>query len=267
VIRRSSLAAVGAASGIGVALATAALGAPAAARKESFELSSELEARVTAHQDLVNNAARSVDDFCKLTADTVQILDPVVRELARFGGSEHQSLPFEAVERAYTRTQWLVPGLSLKATAEVTQTGIDYRWLGKQAPAEARPLLHAMDAFETGPEGIPSWTTRSKDESACDAPERARGALTALVKAWGAAPACLRAALRERLDQQLDDMATASCFCAAREPALAAVRKDVDLLKKLKDTRGPELARRWLEGAAAPDARFGCGPEGHPKRS
>jgi len=90
VIARSSLAAVGAASGIGVALAATALGAPAA-RKETFELSAELEARVTAHQDLVNNAGRSVDDFCRLTADTVQILDPVVIELSRFGGAAPRS--------------------------------------------------------------------------------------------------------------------------------------------------------------------------------
>ena len=257
---------MGAASGIGVALATVALGAPAA-RKEGFELSPELEARVSVHQDLVNHAARSIDDFCKLTADTVQILDPVVSELSRFGGSEHQSIPFEAVERAYTRTQWLVPGLSLRATEAATQTGIDYRWLTKQAPAEARPLLHAMDAFEIGPDGIPSWTAPIKDESACDAPDRARAPLAALVKAWAAAPACMRDALRERLNQQLEEMASWSCFCAAREPALAAVRKDADLMKKLADTRAPELARRWLEGIASPEARFGCRPEARPKRT
>jgi hypothetical protein len=266
VIRRSSLAAVGAASGIGMALAATALGAPAV-RKETFELSAELEARVTAHQDLVNSAGRSTEDFCRLTADTVQILEPVVRELSRFGGSENQSLPFEAVARAYTRTQWLVPGLSLSASEAATQTGIDYRWLTKQAPADARPLLHAMDAFETGPDGIPSWTARRKDEPACDAPDRARVPLTSLVKAWGAAPACLRDALRERLNQQLEEMAGWACFCAARDPALAAVRKDADLMKKLKDTRGPELARRWLEGIGSPDAHFGCGPEPRLKRS
>jgi len=241
--------AAAAAAGAGAVLAASALAAPPA-RKEVFELSTEVEARVSAHQDLVNNAGRSVEDFCKLTADTVTILDPVILELSRFGGSEHQSLPLEAIERAYLRTQRLVPGLSLSAAEIGTRTGIDYGWLTKRAPAEARPLLRAVDAFELG----------ITDASSCEAPDRARAPLAAVVKAWPTAPACLRDALRSRLNQQLEDMTAVTCFCAGRDPTLAAVRKDADLLKKLTDTRGPELAKRWLEATQAPDARFRCHP-------
>jgi hypothetical protein len=250
------------AAGIGVSLAAAAtaLAAPAG-RREVFELSAELEARVAAHQDLVNNAGRSAEDFCKLTADTVKILDPIVTELARFGGSEHQSIPFEAVERAYTRTQWLVPGLVLVAKEELTQTGIDYRGLAKMGPPEARPLLRAMGDFETGADGAESWGQRIAGDSACAAPDRGHAPLAALVKAWSGAPHCLRDALHERLAGELERMVGLTCFCAAREPALAAVRKNADLVKKLTDARGPELARRWLEGARAADARFSCRPD------
>jgi hypothetical protein len=259
---RSRLAAAGAAAAGGLTLAVvtgAGAGAPPG-RKDLFELSAALEGRVAAHQELVNNAGRSEDDFCKLTADTVQILEPVVEELSRFGGSEHQSVPFEAVERAYKRTQWLIPGLVLIVTEEVTQTGIDYRWLAKQAPAEARPLLRALADFEVGSEGVESWGVRITDYSICEAPERGRAALAALAKAWPAAPGCMREALRARLAAELERMATWNCFCGGREASLAAVRKNAELLKKLTDTRGPELAKRWLDGARAPDARFSCHP-------
>lgn len=256
---RSILVGLGAAAGAGTMLAASALAAPPA-RREVFELSTELEARVAAHQDLVNSAGRSVEDFCQLTADTVKILDPVVLELSRFGGSEHQSLPFEAIERAYLRTQRLVPGLSLVAVEIGTSAGIDYRWLTKRAPTEARPLLRAMGGFELGPEGIASWAVRITDESSCEAPDRAHASLAAVVKAWPTAPACLRDALRSRFNQQMEDMTAVNCFCAGRDPTLAAVRKNADLLRKLTDTRGPQLANRWLEATQAPDARFGCHP-------
>lgn len=250
------------AAGAGFTLAAAATALAAApARKEVFELSAELEARVAVHQELVNSAGRSPEDFCKLTADTVTILDPVVTELARFGGSEHQSIPFEAVERAYTRTQWLVPGLVLVAKEEVTQTGIDYRGLAKMAPPEARPLLRAMGDFETGADGTESWVQRITGDSACAAPDRGHAALAGLVKAWSNAPHCLRDALHERLAAELERMVGLTCFCPARDPALAAVRKDADLVKKLTDARGPELAKRWLEGARGADARFSCRPD------
>src|SRR5690349_5932835 len=80
-----------------VLMAGAASGAPPAGSKDRFELSADLEARVAAHQDLVTSAGRSPDDFCKLAADTVQILDPVTLELSRFGGSEHSNISFEAI--------------------------------------------------------------------------------------------------------------------------------------------------------------------------
>jgi len=247
---------VGVGMGIGL-LAAAAPGAPPAVR---FELSQELESRVAAHHDLMVNAGRSIEDFCKLAGDTVQILDPVVHELSQFGGAERSGIPFSAIQRAYTRTERLVPGLTLTASEELTQTGIDYRWLAKLGPPEARSLLRAMGSFEIGAEGIESWGVRVTDYSACEAPERGRAALTALVKAWPAAPPCLRDALRERLKSELERMTGWSCFCAEREPALAAVRKSAKLLRALTDVGGPDLAERWLDEARAPDTRFACHP-------
>src|SRR5678816_2671663 len=83
---RAAIAVAGLAFGV---LAGAASGAQPASLKDRFELSADLEARVAVHQELVTHAGRSPDDFCKLAADTVQILDPVALELSRFGGSEH----------------------------------------------------------------------------------------------------------------------------------------------------------------------------------
>jgi hypothetical protein len=238
---------------------TAAAGAPAPPN-DRFELSAELEARVAVHQDLLSAAGRSADDFCALAADTVTLVDPVALELSRFGGGEHRSVPVSEIARVYTRTERLIPGLSLKVTEEVTQTGIDYRLLGKLAPPEARPLLHALDAFEVGPAGVESWSSRIADESTCAAPERGRGALATLVKSWAAAPGCLRDAFRPRLSQDLDRMVSGDSFCAARERALSAVRKSAQLLKALPDLHGPELADRWIATARAPDAHFGVHP-------
>jgi hypothetical protein len=257
-VMRRSLLAVGAASGIGL-VAMGAAGAPSPP-KERFELSAELEARVTVHQDLVTNAGRSAEDFCKLVADTVQILDPVALELSRFGGSEHSSVPFSEIQRAYLRTERLAPGLSLIVTEEITQTGIDYRWLAKLAPPEARSLLRAMGGFEIGKEGIESWGVRITDSSACQAPERGRAALAALVKSWSSAPGCLKDALRERLSTELERMVGWSRFCGDRGPTQVAVRKSAGLLKGLGDVDGPRLADRWLQTAAATDTRFNCGP-------
>ena len=105
------------------------------------------------------------------------ILDPVVIELSAFGGGPGKGVPFSAIERAYTRTEKLIPGLTLIATEEVMQTGIDYRWLAKLAPPEARSMLRAMGDFEIGPEGIESWGVRVTDYSVCQAPgARPRGA-------------------------------------------------------------------------------------------
>lgn len=246
--------------GVGVAAGLRAAAAPPTAPRTRFELSQELEARVAAHHDLFVNAGRSLDDFCKLTADTVQILDPVVRELTQFDGNDRSSLPFSAIERAYTRTEKLVPGLALVATQEFTYTGVDYRGLAKLAPPDARGLLRAMGNFEVGPEGIDSWAVRVADTSACAAPERGRAALAALVKSWPAAPPCLRDALRDRLKAKLEEMTGWSCFCGEREPALAAVRKSAKVLRALTDVGGPDLADRWLEEARAPDTRFSCTP-------
>ena len=240
-------------------VASAAPGAPSS-WKERFELSAETEARVAVHHDLVVTGGRSTEDFCRLTADTIQLLAPIVEELSRFGSSEHRSVPFAAIERAYTRTERLVPGLRLAATEDVTETGIDYRWLAKLAPPEARPVVRAMANFERGSEGIASWGVRVTDTSACQAPERGRAALAALVKSWSTAPSCLRDALRERLKSELETMTSWTCFCAGRAPALAAVRKSARVLKGLTDMRGPELADRWFGTASAPDARFNCSP-------
>ena len=258
-IRRGVLTGLGGGAGVVSGLIAAAALATPSAPNARFEISQELEARVAVHHDLFVNAGRSLDDFCRLTADTIQILDPVVLELSRFGG-EHQSVPFSAIERAYTRTERLVPGLSLVATEEVMQTGIDYRALAKLGPPEARPLLRAMGNFELGAEGIASWGVRVTDYSACQAPERGRAALAALVKSWSDAPDCLREALRARLDDELETMTDWGCFCAERAPALAAVRKSARLLKGLAGTRGPELADRWLDRVRAPDTRFTCHP-------
>jgi hypothetical protein len=230
----------------------------ATSQNDRFELSAELEARVATHHDLFTRAGESLDDFCRLTADTVDLLDPIVRELSQFGGTS--VVPFTAVQRAYTRTERLVPGLSLVATEEVMQTGIDYRSLAKLAQPEARPLLKAMAGFERGPDGIESWGVRVTDASICEAPERGRGALTALVKSWPVAPSCLRDALRGRLKAELEQMTGWTCFCGEREPALAAVRKSAKVLKALADIGGPELADRWLEVARATDTRFACHP-------
>jgi hypothetical protein len=249
--------------GVGVGMGTAVLAAaaPSAPVKPRFELSQELEARVAAHHDLVVNAGRSMEDFCKLTADTVQILDPIVLELSQFGGSsDRSSVPFSAIERAYTRTERLVPGLKLVATEEVMLTGIDYRGLAKLAPPEARPLLRAMGSFELGSEGVESWGVRVTDYSICQAPERGRAALAVLAKSWPAAPSCLRDALRARLKSELERMTSWNCFCAAREPALAALRKSAKLLRGLADLGGADLADRWLEEAQAADTRFNCSP-------
>jgi hypothetical protein len=248
---------VAVATGTAVLAAAAAPGAPA---KPRFELSQELEARVAAHHDRVVNAGRSIEDFCKLAADTVQILDPIVLELSQFGGTDRSAIPFSDVQRAYTRTERLVPGVTLAATEEVTQTGIDYQWLAKQGPPEARPLLRAMGNFELGPDGIVSWGVRMTDASACQAPERGRPALATLVKSWPAAPPCLRDALRDRLKSKLEEMTSWSCFCGEREPALAAVRKSAKLLRALTDVGGPDLAARWLDETRAPDTRFSCSP-------
>jgi hypothetical protein len=259
-VGRSFLIVATAGLGVGIGrLAGVAAGA-APVPRDRFELSAELEARVAVHQDLVTNAGRSPEEFCRLAADTVQILDPVALELSRFGGSEHSSVPFAAIERAYKRTEWLVPGLSLVAREEFTQTGIDYRWLAKLAPPDARPLLRAMGSFELGAEGVVSWGVRNTDASACEAPEHGRAVLAALVKAWGPAPACLKDALRERVTAELDRMVGWSCFCAERAPAQAAVRKSAKVLQGLPDLRGPDLAERWLQTAGAPDARFNCHP-------
>jgi hypothetical protein len=249
-----------AAAGVGVgSLAGRAVGAPPVPR-DRFELSTELEARVTIHQDLVTNAGRSHADFCKLTADTLTILDPVVIELSAFGGGPGKGAPFEAIERAYTRTEKLIPGLTLIATEEVMQTGIDYRWLTKVAPPDARPVLRAMAGFEIGSEGVESWGVRVTDSSICEAPERGRAALTALAKAWPAAPACLKDALRDRLNQELERMVGWDCFCGERPATEAAIRKSAKLLKGLPDVHGPDFADRWLQTVRAPDTHFNCSP-------
>ena len=189
-----------AALGVGIGVAS---GAPSAPPKGGFDLSAELEARVAVHQELVTNAGRTLEDFCKLTADTMTILDPVVIELSAFGGGPGKGVPFSAIERAYTRTEKLIPGLKLIATEEVMQTGIDYRWLEKAGPPEARSMMRAMRGFEIGPEGVESWGVRVTDYSICQAPERGRRALADLVKAWAAAPLCLKDALRGRLIAEL----------------------------------------------------------------
>jgi len=236
-----------------------AVGAPPVPR-DRFELSTELEARVTVHQDLVTNAGRSAADFCKLTADTLTILDPVVIELSAFGGGPGNRLPFAAIERAYTRTEKLIPGLTLIATEEVMQTGIDYRWLTKVAPPDARPVLRAMASFQIGAEGVESWGVRVTDSSICEAPEKGRAALTALAKAWPGAPACLRDALRPRLTEELERMVGWNCFCGERAATEAAVRKSAKVLRSLPDVRGPDFADRWLQTAGGADARFNCRP-------
>jgi hypothetical protein len=258
-VGRSFLIVATAALGVGIGrLAGVAAGA-APVPRDRFELSAELEARVAVHQDLVTNASRSLDDFCKLTADTITILNPVALELSRFGGSEHSSVPFSAIQRAYLRTERLVPGLSLVATEEITQTRIDYRWLIKTAPPDARPLLRAMSRFEIGAEGMASWASAFTDYSACQAPERGRAALAALVKSWPSAPSCLKDAFRDRLKGALEQMVDWTCFCGEREPAQAAVRKSVRLLKDLPDLGAAALADKWLQTVQAPDTHFNCG--------
>ena len=66
------------------------------------------------------------------------------------------------------------------------QTGIDYRWLAKLAPPDARPLLRAMGSFELGAEGVESWGVRVTDTPPARLRSAAAAALAALVKAWAA---------------------------------------------------------------------------------
>ena len=176
----------------------------------------------------MTNAGRSLQDFCKLTADTVTILDPVVIELSAFGGGPGKGVPFSAIERAYTRTEKLIPGLKLIATEEVMQTGIDYRWLEKAGPPEARSMMRAMRGFEIGPEGVESWGVRVTRLFHLPGPGARPQGAGRLVKAWAAAPVCLKDALRGRLIAELDRMVGWSCFCGGREPAQEAVRRSAE---------------------------------------
>ncbi len=223
-------------------------------------LSPDLEARVAAHRALVANAGRSTDDFCKLATDTIELLDPIRRELSEFEGDQHHSPPFSAIEDAYASTAKRVRGLYLVAFEEGYRTGIDYPRLAKLAPQDARPLLRAIDSLERGDEGIVSWAVLMTDYSSCHAPEKARAPLATLARTWSTAPSCLRDALRERLNDDLEGMVTDNCFCNERETALAAVRKNVRLLRSLADTRGPELADKFLATTRSPDVRFACSP-------
>ena len=246
--------------GIGAALLAVAPSAAAPRRPERFVLSPDLEARVAAHRTLVANAGRSTDDFCKLTTDTIELLDPILRELSEFEGKQRHSRPFSAIEDAYASTEKRVRGLYLVAFEEGYRTGIDYPKLAKLAPQDARPLLRAIDRFERGDEGIVSWEVLVTDYSACHAPEKARAPLATLARTWTTAPSCLRDVLRERLNHDLENMVVGTCFCNEREPALAAVRKNVRLLRSLADTRGPELADKFLATTHSPDVRFACSP-------
>ena len=121
-------------------------------------------------------------------------------------------------------------------------------------------MLRAIDSFERGDEGIVSWGSLMTDYSACHVPEKARAPLVTLARTWSAAPGCLRDALRERLNQDLEDMVADNRFCNERERALAAVRKNARLLRTLADTRGPELADKFLATTRSPDVRFACSP-------
>jgi len=242
---------------VGAAITSGVVGVAASPAAENrFKLSPELEARVTAHREMVANAGRSIADFCRLASDTVELLDPIRLELSHFEGDQRSSPPFAAVERAYTRTTKRVPGLYLYAFEEGYRTGIDYPTLARLAPDDARALLRAMDHFETVPAGGASWVTMMTDYSGCHDPENARRPLTALAKAWPAAPSCLRDAFREHLNRLLQEMASDSHFCGARRPILAAVRRNARLLQSLADTRGPELAGKLLKAARAPEAQF-----------
>jgi hypothetical protein len=241
--------------------ASAAPRAPAAA-PETFHLSAIMEAWVETHERLVAEAKRSPQDFCRLVSDTVEIVGPLVKELEAFEGNEHRSPPLseEDARRAFAETASRVVGIQLVTTAELQYGGVDYRALARLAPPDALPLLRALGAFELGSEGIESWLVRVTEYSACHAPERARPALAALASSWRAAPACLKEAVRDRLDRNLADMAKDDCFCSERAPALAAARKNLPLMKKLVGTRGPELAKQLLETAQSPRTRFACSP-------
>src|SRR5204863_740488 len=124
---------------VGAAITSGVVGVAASPAAENrFKLSPELEARVTAHREMVANAGRSIADFCRLASDTVELLDPIRLELSHFEGDQRSSPPFAAVERAYTRTTKRVPGLYLYAFEEGYRTGIDYPTLARLAPDDAR---------------------------------------------------------------------------------------------------------------------------------
>ncbi len=211
------------------------------------------------HRELVKNGGRSIEDFCRLAADTFELLRPVEQELGQFDDSEH-NLPLPAVERAYAAMSKRVPGLYLVAFEEGYRTGIDYRALAKTAPPEVGPLLKAMSGFERVAEGGGSWLVMTTDYSGCHSPEQARKPLAALVDAWSAAPSCLREAGRAHLSEALERMADHSCFCGEREPTLAAARKNARLIRSLTGMPGAALADRLLQKARAPNARFNCSP-------
>lgn len=234
---------------------TAALAGPKGKTTTQPRLPPALEQRVQAHQETARRAKGSPDQLCKLVEDSYDLVNPL--EIALIDLTKGVSDRTE--QRLWDELDSRTTGMYFVMSPEFSRTGIDYGELAKMAVGDDASLLRAMaelDGVYQGFSNVPAWQEAMTDYGGCHSPGMATKTLTALARSWSAASPCMRSALTKPLDALLELMAADGNFCqgdlAQRN---AAARENAKQMRKLKGTRGPDLAGTLVKRAEASDNR------------
>lgn len=177
-------------------------------------------------------------------------------EASLTGGEDTATAQRKSYDAALQSLSAALPGLFV-AAGDAVRFGPDYSALASAAHAPAaRKLLQETGVLLSGGSVL---TFRPPPAAAvCRDLKPVTLAVTGLAKTWKAAPECLRDAVAEALDARLGEIASSSCFCAAREAARADGDRLADALAKLPDlggSRNGAYLKRTLED---PATRYSC---------
>jgi len=234
---------------------SAALAATPDKHAAGLRLPETLEQSLQAHEALARKAKGSLDDLCKLVDDSYTLLNPLevaLIDLTKKVSAEREQRLWDQLDRRTTGMYFVMGG-------EFSRTGVDYTELARMTAGDDASLLRAMaklDGASEAFENVPVWQEPMTDYGGCHSPGRATKTLTALAGSWRAASPCMRSALTKPLDELLDRMASDGNFCKEdREERISAARENAALMRKLKGTRGPALARALVKLAESSDNR------------
>ena len=196
-------------------------------------------------------------ELCALMDDAHMAANTLATPLGkRLDEVVKQPKQLEAFITELTKLEAELPGISLDVTGAGIVAARDYAGLAELAPPAAKAVLLAAVPFALDP---PAYLEAKKDKL-CMQPDKGTAALEKLMKAWTAAPACVKDKLDTDLERGIRRAGYVFWFCEDATKAKVSAEKFAKALEAATFLAGKLPADQIRKNIAAAEAHFGPTP-------